>query len=439
MAKFCVNCGAKLDDDSKFCPMCGTKVEDENKENLNSTQDEEEKTTNSVDLQVNSQQQIETTTKPKKKFGKKTILGIVVACVVAIAGIIFYFISTTSPVDLSQYIIVTYDGYNGYGLANVDIDWDSAREKYGNSIKFNDKASQDTFGIFSSQSNVFDVLEYSFNVEVEPSTELSNGDTVTVSWVDDETNVYLTRKLKEFTKTYTVEGLKEADTKDVFEDVSLTYNGAGDNLYIGIANTGEINDYSFSLDKNSDLKEGDEVTITLNVSDMNQFVEEYGYLPKETSKVYKIDKIPQYASSLDEITDKTKEDIEKYLVEEKEFNLGSDLTLNSCDVVGYGLLVLNDDTDTWHEKNIYVVIKKANLSSPKGTDDIYIAYRFYNVRDIDENVDELYESTTSNYLWSSDTAIGYSLMNAFKSIDDLEDYFKSNYGDEYNIDWSSVK
>ena len=115
--------------------------------------------------------------KPEKKGNglvKGLIIGgiiFVLVAAIAVAAII-YFVTRPKTIDISKYVDVTFDGADGYGTADVDID-DALLKDIKSAMK--DK------GTYSEHK--FDkVLDSFYDYEVDPDSELSNGDKVKVKF-----------------------------------------------------------------------------------------------------------------------------------------------------------------------------------------------------------------------------------------------------------------
>lgn len=165
--------------------------------------------------------------------------------------------------DLFKDIRVVFDGVDGYGTAEIDT------------------------------SNVDDFatsyVRYSFKGDL---TGLKNGVTVTVvaevSEKDLNDNGYTTEI---FEKEYTVEGLKELESYDVFRDIKLTYEGVSPYLIVRIDTSGceqviKDNVY-FYLDDNYEKKNGDTVIVHAEFS--ADYLRTLGYDIVENSKTYTIE------------------------------------------------------------------------------------------------------------------------------------------------------
>ena len=176
---------------------------------------------------------------------------------------------------------LTFEGYDTLGKASMTVD-----DKY------------------------FDAGLYT----LDKTEGLSNGDEVTVTLEVPDLEYYIEEYgliPEEYEKTYTVEGLESVPTRDYFADVTITFEGMnGSGVIRASLNEGAVmglNEYW--VDKSSELKNGDEVVVSLDYEDEYYF-ETYGYLPMAKEKTYKVEGLGSYVSSLDELSKEAIDDMD---------------------------------------------------------------------------------------------------------------------------------
>ena len=259
---YCPNCGCKLEEDAVFCPECGTKVNTaENQKNIQPAQwtEPQQDKGQQWNVQQDSRQQWEqeewtqqpsnpkTQKKVKKerpakknKKGKKGILvgGLVVVGVAAGAGGVFLYLNHKPAVELKSCYEITLTGNDKDATISVEIDGDKL-EKKCQDLTLNEKKAKAAIRKKADESsslessdideNYEEMIEYSgetpgeiigYNLEqdmkVKPEEELSNGDTVEISY--DEARMEILEAaygcdLKPLTE-YTVEGLGETSESE---------------------------------------------------------------------------------------------------------------------------------------------------------------------------------------------------------------------------------
>lgn len=106
-------------------------------------------------------------------------------------------------INLMDYAAVSFDGDNGEGTANVDVDYDSLEtDMVGGQDKVDALELEDAMKYL----NAVEKISYSF----DKSDNLSNGDTIVLTVSYDETTVNEAGVIFDdtLTKEYTVSGLK---------------------------------------------------------------------------------------------------------------------------------------------------------------------------------------------------------------------------------------
>ena len=265
----------------------------------------------------------ELTPEEKKKKTTKIIVGVVIGVVVAIAGIILLSVLISvltvfkkPKVNLNKYVTVNYDGYEGRGRATAVIDYNQIRADYRNKIKikrkYADAIRPNYFG-YASATDAEIGMEYfldSIKVNVEPTTGLTTGDTVQVTFeIDEETlTEYCKVKVKHKDFTSKAEGFKQAALFDPFEFITLSYSGIAPNGYVNIEKdfSNEMVDYiTYSVSRYDELKNGDKITVTANIGNEDSFADRFGALPNQDEKEYIVEGLPAFIQSASEIGDET--------------------------------------------------------------------------------------------------------------------------------------
>ena len=296
---FCTKCGNVIEENAKFCPKCGAKFEDELKP-----------TAYAANAIMPSKQQ--------KKMSKKTIT-IIVLCVVALIALIIGAVilnKRAHTVNLNDYVEVSFEGFDGYGTAEVSIDYDSIVDDYCDKFK-EDKISRDMEKLDYYEREYYDYLDldpesiliyFCINVDVSKQTNLSNGDTVKYSWDVNKKKLekYFDLEFEYSNEKVTVEGLEEIDKYDAFEHLTINYVGASPSASIALDYDGEyFNNGDFYCDKYEALKDGDTITVTLDV-DTQEVANSYGVIPTETSKTFTVECPNRYAENVDDISSEIK-------------------------------------------------------------------------------------------------------------------------------------
>ena len=121
--------------------------------------------------------------KPKKPMNKKLLFGIIGgACALLIIIIVSLVIVANhkTKINLSDYIKVSYDGYDAYGTASAEFDYDKYLDDLTKASSSFKKA-YDSDITWSSIADYYDAVDIDY--DLDKTSGLSNGDTVTVSYI----------------------------------------------------------------------------------------------------------------------------------------------------------------------------------------------------------------------------------------------------------------
>ena len=286
----CTHCGKEIQNGITFCPYCGSTVNNA-KEN----------------------------TKMKKHNPAKVLVSIAAVAVVAAGG--WAFANRTPTIDVSKYMTLSADGYNTVGKLNIDFDTDKLEQDYGKQITTRFKKQMknlkdDTFGLSSLTASLYDGYEADLFAETcatgsaDKTKNLSNGDVVTYTWDDnsDEAEEAFGVKVKYTDITYTVSGLASVNTFDAFDGVDVEFSGIspdGRATVNSLPTAAEAQGLYYTLDENSDLSNGDTVTLTVhsNRDDFSDCIDKYGAMPQATEKTFTVEGLNEYVTSADTLSD----------------------------------------------------------------------------------------------------------------------------------------
>lgn len=202
-------------------------------------------------------------------------------------------------INLNKCTEVEISGYNGYGTATVTVDNEALDEAMKN-VKY-ENASEYSY-LFGSASDY--LQDFCMSYSLDKRSGLSNGDEVTLTWnIDDALVESATNaKFKYEDITVKVKGLSEAPTFDAFAGVDVTFSGTSPDGNASVK--GGVEGISYKLDKSSDLKNGDIVTVSVqNIGNVESFLKEYGALPAETEMQFTVEGLTAYAQSFEEISE----------------------------------------------------------------------------------------------------------------------------------------
>lgn len=449
---FCNKCGTKNADEARFCISCGNnlgeKVENEKLPSSESNQ----KKKGEFALQAS----LDKLTRVLKVFPRKVLIGIGVF-LVALIALVLLLVNQGRTIDLNDYLVIEENGYNGYGSLSARIDWSAIEEKYGNKVSFR-KEAKNEYGEFFDLITPVNIVQDSVDVNLDKKEKLKNGDKVQYTFdIDEELYSYVRCKLKYKDESYTVSSLTSLETFDAFADLEVVFSGIApygvmEMNYIG----SDLNYYNFSPDKWSELSNGDSVIISIDDSIINQYAENYGKIPIELEKEYKVQGLSTLLLKASDIKSEDLQTMQKQASD--EFNSyvarswGESASLQSFTYIGNYLLSAKDNSD-----NYFVLVYKAQsrtlYSNYSKTYDELIDIYWYVTYDnlvLNENGDLLfdsaeYETPKRNFKIDSGISAGWFstfawYFDGYQTLSDLyKDVVTKNidlYNCEDNIDES---
>ena len=448
---FCGKCGAENENGAKFCKGCGAPLSSENtaKENNGVAMGNATAKAN-VDIKASLGPAIE-----KIKSLPKWAMAAIPVAVIALIVLICVLVNSGKTIDLNDYLIVEFSGYDGYGKARVDIDWDAIEKKYGSKAKFTSEAKK-KFGDWFEGESPIEVLSECVYVELDKTSKLSNGDEVKIKFeFDEDFNVakYLNLKLKYKDTSKKVEGLKEVGKFDAFAKLSIEYSGVAPFAYMNLSYTGtELPDYAFECETRSELKNGDKIKITINDDYIINCIEQFGVAPQEMEKEYTVSGLQSFltkVSDLDEaIKNKLKSKAEEYYNAKNRDE--DEEELKSLEYVGECLLTPKSESFWGSTSNYLYLVYKVTIRNHYESYDqenVYYWYaRFSNVL-IDEDgkiectddslrePDDYVNIKSGVYSWFWEHSWSYY---GYETIDALYKAVITNNADSYSGD-SNIK
>lgn len=380
---FCGNCGEKNEEGSKFCKGCGQPLEKMTEKGGHVAQSiDVEKTAQSVVQKVDVSQLVVKT----KSLPKNMLIGAIIG-VIALFVIVFMIINVTSTIKLDKYITIEATGYDDYGNVNASIDWDAIEDKYGNKISFKSKASKE-YGGFLTFMTPIEILKNYIDVEFNETDNLSNGDKLEYTWkIDEELTEYVKCKLKAKNGTYIVEKLDKVGKFDPFANLKVSFEGTSPNGKISYNYTGDyLGYYDFSCSAWSGLGNGNNVTISINNTDIKYYAQKYGMVPDKFKQEYVVSGLDEYVSSYSKIASdyisELKGEAEDTIYAYVANNYYSSSSLADLQYSGYIFNFIKDVNGYHYTYNNFYIIYSGFVSNSNGkfnTAKVYFPVRFTNI------------------------------------------------------------
>lgn len=308
---YCDKCGAKITNEARFCSQCGNSLH-----NLGEIQISEAEASSSHKGEESSYCKSDTNGNDNEKVkienGKdalqnrtnavlpKFLLGIGGVLIVGIV-MVNVFTNRTVPINLNNYVAVTTSGYDGYGTANIIVEWDEIEAKYNEKLSF---TKQGEALDFTEWYTPVEFLIENVDIIATPVENLRNGDEISYKWdIEVEISEYINCELEYAAEKYKITDLTEVKTFDAFKDVKLLYYGNGPegfariDTYVGK----ELYEEAFLIDPVSELSNGEVITVSINKGAVEDCVKKYGVKPETLEKTFVVEGLGHYISQDEEI------------------------------------------------------------------------------------------------------------------------------------------
>ena len=350
-------------------------------------------------------------------------------------------------VDLNKYVTIKTEGYSGAGKATAKFDKKKFEADFDGKIKLTKRGK----AYFTSEygatyqalvnSSVSDpyvlMIEDYISGSLNKDSALTNGDTIKYKWDVDKTKIEKLFKVKVKCSTveHKVSGLKKVKTKDIKKDLNIKFEGEDGEGYAYFDSDKEYGIY-FSLSKSKNLKNGDEITVSLDKDQTAQFIDKFKFLPKETEFKVKVSGLPKYIAKLSDITDDMMTALQKQTQDEITADFSySNGTLQNLTYAGCYLLT-GKDSD--YEDNYLYVVYSATMtpndaSIPAVT--IYLPVRYTDVQTDGEKLVNLNSGYVSGYSSYDDGSHWYTSKGYFDGAEMYKEIV-TEHVDDYNYEVS---
>ena len=319
-----------------------------------------------------------------KALPKNAKIGGILGCVVLLIVIIFAYKSSRT-IDLDKYTTIETSGYNGYGHAEVVIDWKAIGEKYGSKLEISKKAPAE-YKTMSNLSSPLAVLMDVVNTDLDKSEKLYNNDEVAYTWdIDEKVEKAFNCKIKYKNGKHKVSGLEELKTFDAFSKLKISYESAAPYATLNLEYDGnELDESDFICDKREGLKNGDTITISINEDHIESIIEDTQMIPAESEKKIKVKGVDEYITKFKDISDDflstLKSETEDEVVSYVASSYSDNITVTDTKYAGYILNTLKKDASGKY--NQLYIIYSSTVSHNEGkfaTTTIYYPVLFTDV------------------------------------------------------------
>lgn len=288
-----------------------------------------------------------------------------------------------TEIDVMEGLELNYNGVDGYGTASIADSYvweDAAMEAAGFD---EDKMTDDNIGeMFRGMAAIEEAVSY----EVYPNENLSNGDEVTVkATVDNESVEEYKIQFTGSEKKFIVEGLQELEEVDLFDGLTVEFEGFAPYVTATVNKQNVRSDISvsYSLDKQENLTVGDTVTVMAEYDEDSLL--QKGYIVKESTKEFTVDACDRYVTQMSEIPAEIIEKMNKQFEDAMRAHVASSWSdkegLKSIEYIGNYLLTPKEGIDT-NEKNIYYGIYKITAVNAENAEENITYYSYCRFRNI---------------------------------------------------------
>ena len=380
----------------------------------------------------------------KKSIDKRVIFAGIAALAVILLALILV-LTHKKKIDLNDYVAVEFEGYDSFGTASIDFDYEKFYDDLKDSIserKAKKAAKEmkdsledlDLSSLAEDLTNINEQIGYfavcdGLSWELDKDSELSNGDTITLSFKFDNDiakkyGIKFVGKDKEFTVT----DLEKVKVIDPFKDIEVTFSGTAPNASASVANNSEdevAKTLYYNIEPNYNLSKGDKITVSVDVNE-DYILTEYGCKLSATSKEYTCDNVDFYLTDGEELSEEllttmknqTLDTIDSYFASNADHLKASDKKY-----VGYYFLT-NKQEDSWYERNIVYVVYSVKVKSVEKEfkdSTVYMPVKFTDVLEYAEGTQyvsldytRIQGDSSLEYNWWSRVS-GYDKLNVMEN------------------------
>lgn len=283
-------------------------------------------------------------------------------------------------VDLSQFIEITSEGYEGYGRIKANIN-PVHREDY-RTITFKENAPK--INATGSENSALTFLIENLELKLSKTENICNGDVITYEVVfNNLCDQIVDCQFENIRGTYTVSGLPEVTEYDPFENLTVKVEGVAPFVYVdyNVEKT-YISRNSYVPDVTSGLKNGDIVTFKFQAEadELEDIKKCYGQDINVFEKEYVVENMPEYVFSPEDLTNDMYEMMKKNALEYIEQNLSEEKeSLDELEYAGDIFYKIKEYSHNEKAVNLVLVIYKANKTIDSKEYSFYYPITYRNV------------------------------------------------------------
>ena len=482
----CPKCSQVVPDESRFCTACGTSLEDvaetvvneaeEAVDEVATEEDSAEESKNMATEEAAAEQVLGAASMASQEapvqmggavgasagvagaavktaagISKPVLFGLIGGGVFLVAAAVTLIVvgiisaNRKTQINLADYTVVSYEGYDGYGTASIDVDESKLSKDVAKAMgidvedlqdmNFSDfVVSMEASGISPEKLQKLYQALITINVTLDKDSELSNGDKITVTYsFDEEAAADAKVEFIGDTEKRTVEGLDPIKEVDPFAELSVEFGGTAPQAYVNLTNNATeepLNFTYFNYEPATGLSNGDTVTVKVTGYDENDYIQYYGVKFTQLEKTYTVEGVDEYITSADQLDETALETMKKstqdYITEYfADSTRKSAIKASDVKYFGYYFLTNKEVKNAWSGYNKVYMILSAKVSSkekPKQFKEktVYFPIEFEDVKKLSDGTWDI-SSLYRYLLGSTELQYGFwSTVSGYTSIDDMK-------------------
>lgn len=270
-----------------------------------------------------------------------------------------------TKIDIAEGMTVVFSGADGKGRAEIAYPDSDDTPPYMDKLLEEKKFD-------ANDLSAWLMLAQAFTYEVDPSSGLSNGDTVTVIIdVDEAILENMDISAEDQKLTFTVEGLTEVIVIDAFEDFEINFTGTSPVAQAEFASRKEIEGVTifYNCENNGQLKDGDPVIITARIDNSDYFA------LKETEKTFTVSNVDKLLTQGNELHPETLASMKSKsdaIIDDQIQNHIGDFSINDYEYIGYEFWGRQSSPIAASVNKIYLYYK---INTSEGTYYYYVVFK----------------------------------------------------------------
>ena len=339
-----------------------------------------------------------------------------------------------TTINLNDYVVITSSGYDSQGTVSYSFDYDKLADDYRGKIKIK-KYYKDVWGFnyYEGEDGIGLLISKCVDMSFDKDDDLSNGETVSLLWKCDDNfaDEYLDVKLKYSDIEYEVNGLQAIEKFNAFDYLDLFFSGTDPYGRLDVIKNNaieEMEEIDYEIDKVNNLKNGDNVKITVKLKcKEDEFIEKYGKILEKKEEIFTVSDLPKYVTDISEIPTELYEKMNNQLKDAFESHKASYWNPNTQIIeftnIGNYMLTCKEGMEEYPYNYLYYVYK---VTINTGANDFsYYWYGFYTeimiLGDGNCTVD------ISNYAVSEASSSIFGHQGDYLSVDD--NYYVAGFSD----------